>query len=161
MRKTPKADLEQSAILVLEDGDTENIWVRKIKKNQYEVLTIPFWAYNLSRGDIVECGTDEDGEGLFIEKVLKKSGNRTVRIAFKAKEGLDHPEALKLIRYLRDHKLLFEGFEPRLLSVNVPSESAYRQLIKRLEAVPKEAEMIWEDGDPNPRKNLDGSDVAK
>ncbi|MCI0694174.1 DUF4265 domain-containing protein [candidate division KSB1 bacterium] len=159
--KKRNSNKPQSAILALERNDVENIWVKQITGNLYEVLTIPFWAYNLSLGDVVECHPDEDGLGLFIGKVLQKSGNRTVRIAFKAKEGINHPEAQKLVDYFKEHDLRFEKFSIRLFSLNLPSEGEYQKLIKRLDAVPKEAEMIWEDGDPQPEKNLDGSDVVK
>ncbi len=107
-----------------------------------------------------ECHPDEEGEGFFIEKVIAKSGNRTVRIVFMAPERLQHPEALKLLDYLSKHQLLYEIFKPRMLAVNIPSDAEYEALIHLLEAMPKDAQVIWEDGSPNPTKNLDGSDVA-
>jgi len=158
--KGKKLSEPQSAILSLAGNDNENIWVRKIKDDLYEVLTIPFWAYNLSLGDLVECHPDEDGIGLFIGKVVRKSGNRTVRIIFKHPLGLKHPEAIKLIEYLKQHGLRFETFHVRYISINMPSEDAYQDLLKHLEEISEEAGMIWEDGDPEPKKNLDASDVV-
>jgi len=137
----------------------ENIWVRKLRGPRYENLTVPFFAYNLSLGDIVECRPDEDGIGLFIEKVLKKSGNRTVRVGFVGEGYLDHPEGVKLRKYLRKHGLRYEIFKPALLAINVPPDFDYDALAARLNAVPKDAGMEWEDGDPQPNRNLDGSRV--
>ena len=148
-----------SAILPLADDGVENIWVERLGGDRFRVLTIPFWAYNLSRDDIVECRPDEDGIGLFVERVLGKSGNRTVRVAFKGPQKINHPAAVALREDLRRRGLLFEVFSPRVISVNVPSEAEYKALLERLETIPSDAEMIWEDGDPNPGKAMDGGDV--
>ena len=146
-----------SAILVLHGGrDVENILVEKKKGRVYRVRTIPFWAYNLSFGDLVECRPDEDGEGLFIKRVTKKSGNRTVRVAFQGKGGVSCPEGVKLRRHLKGHKLAYEVFKPAMVAINVPS-AAYDRLCDYLEKIPKSAKMIAEDGDPQPNRNLDGS----
>jgi hypothetical protein len=110
-------------------------------------------------GDIVEAGPDEDGEGLFIEKVTKKSGNRTVRVAFKTQAGVKHAEGKKLESYFKKRGLDYEIFEPAMFSVNVPSKDEYDRLVARLKLVPKQAKMIWEDADPQPNRNLDASDA--
>lgn len=149
-----------SAILVLQGGkDVENIWVKKIRGKQYECRSIPFWAYNLSFGDFVECGADEDGEGLFLDRVLKKSGNRTVRTGFKGKQRANHPDAIAFREYLDEKRLGYEFTKPNLFAINVPSEESYRDLLSRLEKVSPDAEMMWEDGDPQPGVALDGSDL--
>jgi Domain of unknown function (DUF4265) len=150
------------ASLMLHRGKhMESIWVRKGRGKLCEVLAIPFYGYNISLGDIVSCSTDEDGEGLFIDKVVKKSGNRTVRVAFKAPEGGKHPEANKLVKYLKENGLKWDYNGVRVFSINVPSEDAYKGLIARLNRIPKSAQMMWEDGDPQPERTMDGEIVAK
>jgi hypothetical protein len=159
-KRKKRSDDVTSAILVLEGGkDVENIWLKKVRGNQYEVRTVPFWAYNMSMGDVVEAGPDEDGEGLFVKKVTKRSGNRTVRVAFKVGTGVKHPEGKKLESYFKKEGLDYEVFEPAMFSVNVPSKEEYERLVERLKLVPKQAKMIWEDGDPQPNRNLDASDA--
>jgi hypothetical protein len=160
-RKGTSTD-EVSALLVLEGGrDVENIWLKKKKGNIYEVGTIPFWAYNLSLGDLVEAEPDEDGEGLFINRVAKKSGNKTVRVAFNTATGASSAEGTKFRKYLDDQGLKYEIFEPAMIAVNVPSEKEYDQLVDRISAIPARAKMIAEDGDPQPNRNLDGSYTQK
>ena len=162
MPKEERAPQRISATLALaRPPKMENIWVQKASGKRYETLTIPFFAYNLSRGDIVECRPDEDGIGLFVEKVLKKSGNRTVRVGFTGTGYLDHPEAVKLRNYLREHGLRYEIFKPALLAINVPSQADYDALVAQLNAVSKAAGMEWEDGDPQPERNMDGSPMKR
>src|SRR5215813_11870621 len=102
-----------SAILPLAGPPkVENILVQKLRGKRYEVQTIPFFAYNLSFGDFVECAPGEDDIGLCIEKVVKRSGNRTIRVGFIGKGNLDHPEAKKFRAYLRECDLRSEVFKP-------------------------------------------------
>jgi len=155
----PNANEPVRALVVLYAGKSvESIWVRKIRGKQYEVCSIPFFAYNMSLGDTVLCGPDEDGEGFFVERVLKKSGNRTIRVAFKAPEGGKHPEAIKFKRFLQRHHLEYDYNDIRVFSINVPSEEVYEKLQARLQKIPESAQMVWEDGDPQPGVNLDGTD---
>lgn len=162
MTKKKRATQQISATLPLAGPPKmENILVRKLRGNRYETLTIPFFAYNLSLGDVVECNPDEEGNGLFVEKVLKKSGNRTVRAGFTGHGYLEHPEGQKLRQYLRDHGLRHEIFKPALVAINVPPDFDYDDLVTRLNAMPKDAGMEWEDGDPQPERQLDGSRVRK
>ena len=151
-----------SATLVLQGGrDVENILVEKKKARLYRVRTIPFWAYNLSLGDLVECRPDEDGEGLFIKRVAWKSGNRTVRVAFQGKGGVSCPEGVRLRNYLKGRKLAYEVFKPAMYAINLPSKAAYDRLCDHLEKTPKSSKMIAEDGDPQPNRNLGGSRVRR
>lgn len=146
-----------ATLMLAREPKMENIWVEKVCGHEYRTLTIPFFAYNLSRGDIVEGHPDEEGIGLFVERVLKKGGNRTVRVGFIGPGFLDHPAGVQLRNYLKEHGLDFEIFNPALLAINVPPEFDYNALGRRLYAIPKEAGAEWEDGDPQPGRNIDGS----
>ena len=155
----PETNEPVRALVILYAGETvESIWVRKIRGRRYEVCTIPYFAYNMSLGDIVQCGPDEDGIGLFVEQVLKKSGNRTVRVGFEVAEGGRHPEAKKFRRFLQRHGIEYDYDDAGLISINVPSDEVYEKIQKRLKKMPENAQMIWEDGDPQPERNLDGTD---
>jgi uncharacterized protein DUF4265 len=149
------------AFLMLHRGKhMESMWVRKLRGKQYEVMAVPFYAYNISLRDVVSCSTDDDGEGLFIDKVVKKSGNRTVRVAFKAPDGGKHPEAIKLIKYLKENGYKWDYNGVRVFGINISNDDEYKNLMARLKRIPKTAQMIWEDGDPQPERTMDGEVVA-
>jgi uncharacterized protein DUF4265 len=155
----PKESKPIHATVVLHGGKhAESLWVRKIRGMQYRNAAIPFYAYNVSLGDVVLCRRDEDGEGLFVDHVVEKSGNRTVRVAFKAPERGNHPEAVRLRDWLRQNSFKWDYNRVQLISINIPSDEAYVLLQNRLKELPESAQMIWEDGDPQPERNLDGSE---
>jgi hypothetical protein len=156
-----KKDNAVYATILLHRGKhMESLWVVKVRAKQYRVAAIPFYAYNISLGDIVLCEPDEDGVGLFIQHVIKKSGNRTVRVAFKASEGGNHPEALKLVTFLKEHGFRWDYNQVRLFSINIRSDEDYEKLKARLSEVPESAQMIWEDADPQPERSMEGEVVS-
>ena len=147
------------ALLVLAGKpDVESLVVSPVGSSRYEIVSIPFWAYNLSKGDVIECGPDDDGVGLLVEAVAEKRGHGTVRVGFKCDEKLDHPEALRFIAFLKDHAFEYEIFPPRLIAVDVPS-GRYEALKDRLGNVGESAVMVWEDGDPQPDMRMDRSPI--
>jgi uncharacterized protein DUF4265 len=155
----PKESKPVHATVVLHGGKhAESLWVRKIRGMTYRNASIPFHAYNLSLGDIVLGRRDEDGEGLFVDRVLEKSGNRTVRVAFKAPEGVNHPEAQRFKEFLRQNGFRWDYNRVNLFSINIPSQEAYDLLQERLKEIPPSAQMISEDADPQPERNLDGTE---
>jgi hypothetical protein len=152
-----KQDPVYATILLYEGKHVESLWVRKVRGRQYQLAAIPFYAYNLSLGDILRCAPDDDGIGLFIEEVLKKSGNRTVRAAFWVTEGGNHPEAIKFREFLIQSGLKWDYDCVRLFSVNIPSDEIYQKVEARLKEIPETAQLKWEDGDPQPERNMDGT----
>ena len=152
----------QRAIIVLPDSpaEMESVFVEKLRGKRYKVATIPFFAYNISLGDVVECRPDDEGIGLFVESVLSKSGNKTFRIAFDGDRGIDDPQGRRFRDFLDSHGLLYEIFPPVVFSVNVPVgfdvEALVKKLDSMLESVP---DFRWELGDPDPEVNWDGSEI--
>jgi len=158
MASARKPQRERAVLLLHGRPELEDLWVEKLKGRSYEVGSIPFFAYNLSRGDTVRCAPDDDGVGLFVDAVVRKSGNRTLRVGFVGGGNLEHPEAVKLRAYLKRAGLAYEVFPPCLLAINVPPAFDLARLVARLEKiVAADTERQWEEGDPNPRRNLDGT----
>jgi hypothetical protein len=150
------------AVLPLQDpADCESLFVTRLSgyPHRYRCLSIPFWAYNLSLDDIVECRPGADGEGLFVERVPGKSGNRTVRVGFKGPQRARHPQPRHFRAWLDERQFGYEFLPPNLFAVNIPTPAAYQQVTERLRRIPPGADMIWEDGDPQPGVGLDGSDT--
>jgi hypothetical protein len=62
----------------LDNSESEEIWARKLKENEYEICCIPFFIYGFAIGDIVQVDSEKKIVGL-----LKRSGRSTVRVWFK------------------------------------------------------------------------------
>jgi len=60
---------------------SEQLWARQLGENTFEVCCIPFFAYNLALGDVVETGS-EGPRKYMITRVLRHSGRYTFRAWF-------------------------------------------------------------------------------
>ena len=78
----------------------ETPWVSHIGPNRYRLDNLPFYAYRLSWGDVVEAEIQEHGFPLF-RRVVEKSGNRTVRVI--VEPPADESEENKAAIVARDH----------------------------------------------------------
>src|SRR5438128_3554168 len=65
-----------------EDGSAqvETLWATDLGNDQYKLDNSPFYAYSVSWQDVVFAPFDQDEEFPTFQRVISKSGNRTVRV---------------------------------------------------------------------------------
>lgn len=65
-----------------DDGltDSETLWAHSLGEGCYRLANLPFYAYDLSLDDIIKAPIDESTGLPTFEKILNKSGNRTLRV---------------------------------------------------------------------------------
>jgi hypothetical protein len=62
------------------DADVETLWAVDLGEGLYKVCNLPYFAYGVSLHDVVYAPVNaEDGFPTF-ERVVSKSGNRTLRV---------------------------------------------------------------------------------
>jgi len=128
-----------------EDGsfEIETLWAYDLGDNRYKIDNFPFYAYSVSVDDIVYAPVDPvDGRPTF-QKVLTKSGNRTVRVVFdpSIEPGNRSDEVLKGLVALG---CSYEGANSKYIAVNIPSPvdlNAVRDYLIKCQAQ-------WEHADP-------------
>lgn len=135
-----------STVLVktTKDGEqfTETLRAQPLCRNQYRLQSSPFYALDISVGDIVRA-TMVSGQCEF-KKVISKSGTCTVRVRF-IEDVLPDDENNKIIKALRSFGCQVDSLTPRFYSVNIP-------ITIRLEAITsflKDCDVPWEYGDPS------------
>jgi len=124
-----------------EDGtaEVETLWATPLGDDQYKLDNSPFYAYSVSWQDIVYAPFDtEEGFPTF-ERVLSKSGNRTIRVVFESNESDQVMKGLVALGFD------YEGANTRYVSVNIPPsvklESVRQYLIQ--------CNATWEHADPS------------
>src|SRR5688572_21233656 len=68
-------------VVDLEDGHTEDLWAKGLSENTFEICCIPFFAYDIAPGDVVEATHSNDGCHLF-RRVVQDAGRHVFRIWF-------------------------------------------------------------------------------
>src|SRR4051812_34223649 len=64
----------------------ETLWARPLGDGLYEVASVPFFAGDVHRGDVVRCADDGDGLPL-VAGVVEYGGHESLRVSFAAGAG--------------------------------------------------------------------------
>jgi hypothetical protein len=125
-----------------EDGtaEVETLWATPLGDDKYKLDNSPLYAYSVSWQDIVYAPfSTEEGLPTF-ERVLSKSGNRTIRVAFEFPAESD-----QVMKGLVALGCDYEGANTRYISVNIPPSvklEIVRQYLIQCKAT-------WEHADPS------------
>jgi hypothetical protein len=129
-----------------EDGstDVETLWATALGDDQYRIENSPFFAYSVSWEDIVYAPYDPTEERPTFRRVVRKSGNRTVRIVFAVPVESENASD-EILQGLVALGCSYEGASRTYLSINIPPEVELPRVQQYL--VSKEAS--WEHADPS------------
>lgn len=128
-----------------EDGsaEVETLWATALGNDRYRLDNSPFYAYGVSWEDVVLAPYDAQEQFPTFQRVLEKSGNRTIRILFdEAVEPGNESE--KILQDLVSLGCSYEGANRRYISLNIPPEVDLKAII----AFAIDNALTWEHADP-------------
>ena len=125
------------------DGEVETPWARPLGKDQYELDNIPWFTYGLSLHDVIEARAPTPGEFPEFVRVVRKSGNRTIRLMLDPPADAS-PESQAVLDRLRELGCGYEGMKHRLIAVDIPPTVDLMTIREFLITTEQE----WEHSDP-------------
>jgi hypothetical protein len=120
----------------------EGIWAKSLGKDLFQIDNIPFHAYGLNLGDIVEAIEPSPELKPQVTKVVKASGHRTLRIIFE-KEYAEEQQA-PYIKEMKDMGVGVERNNSVLLALDVPPEIDYQMICNHLSKLEKYCVLNYE-----------------
>lgn len=145
MNTNPEPNAKVLFRVMNEDGtsETETLWAFDLGNDKYRLDNLPFYAYGVSWNDVVLAPFDEDEQFPTFLKVVKKSGNRTIRIIFKpAVKAGNRSQAL--LDELVSLGCEFEAANRTYIVINIPPATDFETVLEKVEA----AKVKWEFADP-------------
>lgn len=124
-----------------DDGDVETLWTVALGGSLYRIDNSPFFAYRISAGDEVEVLPEADGF-LFFNRVVRKSGHRTVRVMLS--ESAEIEPGPTLLTKMKCLGCTYEGAYNKLISIDVPPAVSLDSVTEHLTDMGLE----WEYADP-------------
>lgn len=120
--------------------DAEWMWAEPLRDSTFRLDSSPFSAYGLSADDIFQVKII--GGILVFDRVVKKSGNRTLRV--RLPRGKRHEDFLTFWQPLEDLGCSFEGSQiiRPFYSITVPPGASLDAAVSYLEA--KEVQGVWQ-----------------
>jgi Domain of unknown function (DUF4265) len=100
-------------------GNVETLWATPLGRHQYRLENCPFLAYGVSWLDVIEARPPADGEMPAFRHVVRKSGQRTVRVIFEPPVNKSRQSKAVLERLVA-MGCSYEGANPGYIAVNIP-----------------------------------------
>jgi Domain of unknown function (DUF4265) len=124
-------------------AEVETLWATHLGSDNYRLDNSPFYAYGVSWEDVVSAPFNpEEGFPTF-ERVVSKSGNRTIRVIFETPIETGN-ESEQLLQGLIALGCDYEGANRKYISVNIPPGVDLDVVRKYL----IEHNAAWEHADP-------------
>jgi len=128
-----------------EDGSAqvETLWATALGNDEYKLDNSPFYAYSVSWEDIVYAPFNESEGFPTFERVIKKSGHRTIRIIFNPPVQ-DGNESDSVLQGLVSLGCTYEGANRGYMAIDLPPQVQLEEVRRYL--IDKAAQ--WEHADP-------------
>lgn len=105
----------------------ESLWAKDLGDDLYEIHNIPFCAYGLNCRDVVRATADAENLKPEIRKVVRRSGNQTLRVSFSGSKMPKEQQGT----YIEAIEVLgawVERATSTFICINVPPEASYAEV---------------------------------
>ncbi len=126
-----------------EGVEREQLWARRLGRNEFEVCCIPFFVYGLSLGDIVET-SPTGGRQYMVSRVVRPSGRHVLRVWFGDSR---HPSS-DVVERLAARGALLEWSSSNLLAVDAQDEEMAASVFALLEESQSLGQLLFEVSNP-------------
>lgn len=124
-------------------AEVETLWAFDLGGDKYRLDNLPFFAYGVSVADVVLAPfVEEEGFPTF-QKVLEKSGNRTIRVIFDPPLAAGN-KSQGLLEQLVSRGVEYEGANRTYVVLNIPPSVDFGGVVTAL----LDAKVQWEHADP-------------
>jgi hypothetical protein len=131
--------------------DEDWLWAEPLGSGRFRIESSPFFAYGISRDDVVRALPIAGGEGeQRLEDVLDKGGHRTLRVALDPSVELTSGTIQGLLERLLELGCTHESLRPKLVALDVPGEVDVEVVAQLLQTLADEGAILWEWADPRP-----------
>jgi hypothetical protein len=126
------------------------LWAEPLGSGRYRVESCPFFAYGVSREDVVRAGEAAGREAPRLEDVVEKSGHRTLRLALDPDVELSSTVVQRLLERLLELGCTHELYRPKLVAIDLPPDADLAVVAELLQTHAREGSLVWEWADPRP-----------
>ena len=126
------------------------LWAEPLGSGRFRIESCPFFAYGVSRDDVVVAAPPPGDESPRLEDVIEKGGHRTLRAALDPAVDVAHPRVQDLLGRLLEMGCTHETLRPKLVAVDLPTAVDVAGAVALLQALSDEGLLLWEWADPRP-----------
>ncbi len=128
----------------------DSVWAESLGSERYRVESCPFFAYGISRDDVIRADEAPGQGGPVLDDVLEKGGHRTLRLTLGPSVELRSAQVQRILEKLIDLGCTHELLRPRLVAIDLPPEVDLAVAAELLQAASTSGALSWEWADPRP-----------
>ncbi len=129
----------------------DSVWAESLGSDRYRVESCPFFAYGISRDDVIRAAAGPADAGPSLDAVLEKGGHRTLRLTLGASVELRSAPVQRVLEKLIDLGCTHELLRPRLVAIDLPPEVDLEVAAELLQEAARAGALSGEWADPRPR----------
>ena len=133
----------------------ESLWAEPLGGDRYRLDNVPFYAYDLNLGDVVEARAASPDLKPSVLRVLERSGHRTVRVFFA--EAVSDEARLDYLRSLADLHVSFERATARYVALDLEPGADMDAVRARLDRAQAEGILEYETCEARVPGSFDGA----
>ncbi len=126
------------------------LWAEPLGSGRFRIESCPFFAYGVSRDDVVHAVETTGDEAPRLEDVLEKGGHRTLRLALDPGVEIADASVQGLLERLLELGCTHEALRPKLVAIDVPPEVDVAIVAQLLQTLVQDRSLLWEWADPRP-----------
>jgi hypothetical protein len=126
------------------------LWAEPLGSDRFRVESCPFFAYGISRDDVVLAVEPRGGDAPRLEDVMEKGGHRTLRMALDPAAELSHRPVQELLEALLELGCTHEALRPKIVAIDLPPQVDVAVVTGLLQARVRDGLILWEWADPRP-----------
>ena len=128
----------------------DSVWAEPLGSDRYRVESCPFFAFGVSRDDVIRAAEFSGGGGPVLDDVLEKGGHRTLRLTLGPSVELRSGPVQRVLEKLIDLGCTHELLRPRLVAIDLPPEVDLEVATEVLQDAARAGALSWEWADPRP-----------
>jgi hypothetical protein len=126
------------------------LWAEPLGSDRFRIESCPFFAYGVSRDDVVRAIEIAGEDAPRLEDVVEKGGHRTLRLALDPGVELGDGSVQGLLERVLELGCTHEALRPKLVAIDVPPEVDVAVVAELLQALVSDRMLLWEWADPRP-----------
>ncbi len=126
------------------------LWAEPLGSGRFRIESCPFFAYGISRDDVVRADESAGEEAPRLEDVIEKCGHRTLRLALDPAIEITDGAIQGLLERLLELGCTHETLRPKLIALDVPREVDVAVVAELLQSLADDRAILWEWADPRP-----------
>jgi hypothetical protein len=127
----------------LEDDKAETLWAIPLGNNLYQLDNTPWLVYGISWQDVIEAVYEDPNSLPVFQRIVRKSGNRTLRVVLDSAPG-SASQSKFILDKLIELGCSYEGATKKYIGINVPPNIDLIAITNFL----IENDVQWEHADP-------------